>query len=71
MVQHVELGSYIFSDRFDRRGIRLWWNRRHGKLYRTGIVFRVPGPVSDQPDCAAGQAACRITRQADLLIVND
>ena len=45
MVQHVELGTYIFGDRFDRRGTRLWWNRWHGKQYRTGSVFRVSRAV--------------------------
>ena len=44
-VHHVELGTNISGDRLDRRGSRLWWNSRHGKLYRTGIVFRVPGTL--------------------------
>jgi hypothetical protein len=44
-VNHVKLGNNVFGDRSDRRGVGLWWNRRHGELYRTGIVFRVPGVV--------------------------
>ena len=57
MVHHVELGTYISGDRTDRRGSRLWRDRRHGKLYRTGIVFRVFGPLYNQPDCSACSTA--------------
>jgi hypothetical protein len=57
MVHHAKLGTHIFGDRFDRCGIRLWRNRRHGKLYRTGIVFRVPGAIRHQLDYSAGSPA--------------
>ena len=57
MVHHVELGTYISGDRTDRRGSRLWRDRRHGKLYRTGIVFRVPRAIPHQLDCSAVSSA--------------
>ena len=55
-VHHAWLGIDFFGDRFDRRGPRLWWRRRHGKLYRADIVFRVSGAVHHQPGDSAGAA---------------
>ena len=57
MVHHVRLGTYIFGDRFDRRGIRLWWPRRYGKLHRPSALLCVPRSVSDQPNRPAVSTA--------------
>src|SRR6185436_18216992 len=57
MVYHVELGTYIFGGRVDRRGAGLWWAGRYGQLHCPSAVFRVSGALLDQPGRAAVSTA--------------